>query len=60
MRKKKQESPFTGRWQIVSLDEWDVDDMEEEGPASEGPASLPGGICGDNETPTGSAWSGRP
>ena len=33
MGKKKQESPFTGRWQIASMDEWDVDYMEEEGPA---------------------------
>ena len=33
MGKKKQESSFTGRWQIVSMDEWDVDYMEEEGPA---------------------------
>ena len=33
MGKKKQGSPFTGRWQIASMDEWDVDYMEEEGPA---------------------------
>ena len=33
MGKKKQESPFTGRWRIISMDEWDVDYMEEEGPA---------------------------
>jgi hypothetical protein len=33
MGKKKQESPFTGRWHIVSMDEWDVDDTEEEEPA---------------------------
>jgi hypothetical protein len=26
-------SPFTGRWRIISMDEWDVDDVEEEGPA---------------------------
>ena len=31
--KKKHESPFTGRWHIASMDEWDVDYMEEEGPA---------------------------
>jgi hypothetical protein len=31
--KKKHESPFTGRWQIASMDEWDVDYVEEEGPA---------------------------
>jgi hypothetical protein len=31
--KPKPGSPFTGRWQIVSMDEWDVDWMEEEGPA---------------------------
>jgi hypothetical protein len=24
---------FTGRWRIVSMDEWDVDSVEEEGPA---------------------------
>src|SRR5262249_43464737 len=33
MGKKKQESSFTGRWQIVSMDEWDVHYREEEGPA---------------------------
>ncbi len=31
--KKKLDSPFKGRWQIVSMDEWDVEYMEEEGPA---------------------------
>jgi len=31
--KPKPKSPFTGRWHIVSMDAWDVDDMEEEGPA---------------------------
>ena len=31
--KKKQDSPFTGRWQIASMDAWDVDYVEEEGPA---------------------------
>jgi hypothetical protein len=33
MGKKKQQSPFTGRWHIISMDEWDVEYMEEEGPA---------------------------
>jgi hypothetical protein len=33
MGKKKQKSPFIGRWQIVSMDQWDMDDMDEEGPA---------------------------
>jgi hypothetical protein len=33
MGKKKQESPFTGRWQIASMDEWDVNYVDEEGPA---------------------------
>jgi len=27
----KVQSPFTGRWRIVSMDAWDVDFMEEEG-----------------------------
>ena len=31
--KKNPASPFTGRWHIVSMDEWEVDYMEEEGPA---------------------------
>jgi hypothetical protein len=31
MGKKKQKSQFTGRWQIVSMEEWDVDYVEEEG-----------------------------
>src|SRR5581483_677382 len=29
MAKSKAESPFTGRWQIVSMDAWDVEDVEE-------------------------------
>ncbi len=29
----KAKSPFEGRWRIVSMDEWDVDDTVEEGPA---------------------------
>jgi hypothetical protein len=29
----KAKSPFTGRWHIVLMDEWDVENMEEEGPA---------------------------
>jgi hypothetical protein len=29
--KKKHESPFTGRWHIASMDEWDMDYMEEAG-----------------------------
>jgi len=33
MGKKEHESPFTGRWRIVSMDQWDVDYMEQEGPA---------------------------
>lgn len=33
MGKKKQKSPFSGRWQIVSMDEWDVGHTAEEGPA---------------------------
>ena len=33
MGKKKQQSPFTGRWRIVSMDEWDVDYVDGEGPA---------------------------
>ena len=33
MGKKKQESPFTGRWQIASMDEWDVDYRQAEAPA---------------------------
>jgi hypothetical protein len=33
MGNKKHESPFTGRWEIVSMDAWDVDYMAEEGPA---------------------------
>ena len=32
-QKRKPDSPFTGRWRIVSMDEWDVDYVEEEGPA---------------------------
>src|SRR5947209_7477757 len=32
MGKKTQELPFTGRWQFISMDAWDVDDMQEEGP----------------------------
>jgi hypothetical protein len=34
MAKAKQQpaSLFTGRWHIVSMDEWDVDYVEEEGP----------------------------
>ena len=31
--KKKQQSPLTGRWRIVSMDEWDVDYVDGEGPA---------------------------
>jgi hypothetical protein len=31
--KRNPDSPFTGRWRIVSMDEWDVDYVEEEGPA---------------------------
>lgn len=31
--KRKPDSPFTGRWRIVSMDAWDVKYMEEEGPA---------------------------
>jgi hypothetical protein len=31
--KKKQGSPITGRWHIVSMDEWELGYMEEEGPA---------------------------
>jgi hypothetical protein len=30
---KKHEPTFTGRWRIVSMDQWDVDYMEQEGPA---------------------------
>lgn len=30
---KPTKSPFTGRWRIVSMDEWEVDYVEEEGPA---------------------------
>src|SRR5262249_12971741 len=33
MVKSMPKCPLTGRWRIVSMDEWDVDDMEEEGPA---------------------------
>jgi hypothetical protein len=29
MAKSKAESPFTGRWQIVSMDAWDIEDAEE-------------------------------
>jgi hypothetical protein len=31
--KPKPKSTFRGRWRIVSMDEWDVDYVEEEGPA---------------------------
>jgi hypothetical protein len=31
--RKQRASPFTGRWRIVSTDEWDGDYTEEEGPA---------------------------
>jgi hypothetical protein len=30
MGKKKQESPFTGRWRIVSMSAWDDDFLDEE------------------------------
>jgi hypothetical protein len=30
---KQRTSPVTGRWRIVSMDEWDVSYVEEEGPA---------------------------
>jgi hypothetical protein len=33
MGKKKQQSPLTGRWRIVSMDAWDVEYVEAEGPA---------------------------
>jgi hypothetical protein len=33
MGKKEQQSPFAGRWRILSIEQWDVDYMEEEGPA---------------------------
>ena len=29
----KTKPPFRGRWHIVSMDEWNVDDMQKEGPA---------------------------
>ena len=32
-KKAKPASPFTGRWQLVSTDGWDVGYVEEEGPA---------------------------
>jgi len=30
MAKRKPKSPFTGRWQIVSMTEWDEDYLNEE------------------------------
>lgn len=33
VKAKNADSPFMGRWQIVSMDEWDVEYVEEEGPA---------------------------
>src|SRR5262245_5620102 len=33
MAKRKAENPFAGRWRIVSMDQWDVEDAGEEGPA---------------------------
>jgi hypothetical protein len=33
MTRPKPQSPFMGRWLIVSTDEWDVGDVEEEEPA---------------------------
>jgi hypothetical protein len=32
-KRAKPPNPFTGRWRIVSMDRWDVDYVEEEGPA---------------------------
>ncbi len=31
-QQRKAGSPFTGRWRIISMDEWDVDYVDEEGP----------------------------
>ena len=33
MAKRKAETLFVGHWRIVSMDQWDVEDAEEEGPA---------------------------
>ncbi len=33
MVRARKGSPFTGLWHLVSMDEWDVDCMNEEGPA---------------------------
>jgi hypothetical protein len=33
MRKKKQASPFTGLWHIVSMSQWEEDELNEEGQA---------------------------
>ena len=33
MARKKQQSPFTGLWHIVSMSEWDEDYLNEEGQA---------------------------